>query len=80
MHQLVIRDVGGLQAGETALQRLAKKFTEGDESQLTEALQKAQLIVGVRMGDLAEMRHLIECEGIDVSTRDNVSCGFIGDS
>ena len=45
-----------------------------------EALQKAQLIVAVRMGDLAEVRHLIECEGTDVNVRDHVSCGFIGDA
>ena len=42
-----------------------------------EALQKAQLIVAVRMGDLAEMKHLIECAGMDVNTRDHVRCGFI---
>ena len=60
------------------LQALAKRFTGGDESRLMEALQKAQLVVTVRMGDLVEARHLIECEGADVNTRDRVSCGFIG--
>ena len=62
------------------LQALANEFTGGDESQVMEALQKAQLVVGVRMGDLADVRHLIECEGVDVNTRDHVSCGFIGDT
>ena len=61
----------------TALQSLVDQFAEGDESQLMEALQKAQLIVAVRMGDLAEVRHLIECSGTDVNVRDHVSCGFI---
>ena len=42
-----------------------------------EALQKAQLIVAVRMGDVAEVRHLIECSGTDGNVRDHVSCGFI---
>ena len=41
------------------------------------ALPKAQLIVAVRMGGLAEVRHLVECAGTDVNTRDRVSCGFI---
>ena len=44
-----------------------------------EALQKAQLIVAVRMGGLAAVRQLIECEGTGVKARDPVSCGFIGD-
>ena len=59
---------------------LAMRFTRGDESRLMEALQKAQLIVAVRMGDLAEVRHFIEYAGTDVNVSDYVSCGFIGDT
>ena len=72
--------MGGLQDGETVLQTLANRLTRCDESQLMEALQKAQLIVAVRMGDLAEVRQLIECAGMDVNVRDYVSCGCIGDT
>ena len=43
-----------------------------------EVVRPTQLIVAVRMGDLAEVKRLIECEGTDVNTRDHVSCGFIG--
>ena len=62
------------------LQSFVDQFAEGDESQLMGSLQNAQLIVAVRMGDLAEVRHLIECEGTDVNMSDYVSCGFIGDT
>ena len=58
----------------TLLQTLAGRYTRGDEAQVMEALQKAQLIVAVRMGNLAEVRHLVECEGIDAKARDHVSC------
>ena len=72
----------GLQAGETALalQRLARRYTGGNKSQLMGAHQKAKLVVAVKMEDLAEVRHLIECEGTDINARDHVSCGFIDDS
>ena len=43
-------------------------------------LHTAQVIVAVSMGDLAAVRHLIECEGTGVKARDPVSCGFIGDA
>ena len=36
------------------------------------AVHKAQLIVAVRMGDIAEARHLVECQGVDIHTRDHV--------
>ena len=62
----------------TPLQTFARRYTGGDETRLMKVLQKAQLIVAVSMGDLAQVRHLIECEGTDVNARDHVSCGFIG--
>ena len=45
-----------------------------------EVIRPTRLAVAVRMGNLAEVRHLIEWEGMDVNTRDHVSCGFIGDA
>ena len=60
---------GVLQAGETALQRLAKKCTDGNEAQLTEAIQKGQLIVAVKSGDIAGVQR---CQGVDIHTRDHV--------
>ena len=65
---------GVLQAGETALQTLAKKFTRGDEAQLTGAIQKGQLIVAVKSGDLADVRRLVKCQGVDINGRDHVCC------
>ena len=62
------------------LQTLANRFSSGNESVVMRALHKAQLIVAVRMGDLAEVRRLIECEGMGVKAKDRVSCGFIGDA
>ena len=64
--------IGVLQDGETAVQTLAKRFTSGDEAQLTEAIQKSQLIVAVKSGDIADVRGLMECQGMDVHTRDYV--------
>ena len=61
----------------TALRILAKRFARGDESKVTEVLHTVQVIVAVRMGDLAAVRHLVECAGMDVHTRDHVSCGCI---
>lgn len=60
---------GVLQDGETALQTLAKKFTGGNEAQLTEAIQKGQLIVAVKSGDIAGVQR---CQGVDIHTRDGV--------
>ena len=64
--------IGVLQAGETALQALAKQFTHGDEAQLTEAIQKSQFIVAVKSGDIADVQQLVECQGVDIHTRDHV--------
>ena len=66
--------MGVLQAGETALQSLARQYTDGDESQMIEAIQKGQLIVAVKSGDIAEVRQLVECQGVDIHsvTRDYV--------
>ena len=66
---------GVLQAGETALQRLAKKFAGGNEARLTEAIQKGQLIVAVKSGDIAGVQR---CQGVDIHTRDGVCWAIFG--
>ena len=55
------------------MQILANLSTRGDEAQLMEAIQKAQLVVAVRMRDFAEVRRFVECEGMDANARDYVS-------
>ena len=63
-----------LKVGETALQVFAKRFTRGDEVQLTETIQTAQLILAVKSGDIADVQRLVECQGMDINARDNVCC------
>ena len=63
-----------MQTGETALKSLAKRFTGGDESQLIDDIYKAQLIIAMRRGDIAGVRRLVECPGVDVNGRDRVRC------
>ena len=64
--------MGVLQAGETALQTLAERYTRGDESQLIEVIENARLTIAVKSGDIADIRRLGECQGVDIHTRDRV--------
>ena len=61
-----------LQSGETALQSLSREYTRGDESQLNEAIHTGQLIVAVKSGDIANVRQLVECQGVDINAQDHV--------
>ena len=61
-----------MQAGETALQSLAKRLTHEDETLLMEGIQKAEIIVAVKTGDLSYLRQLVECQGCDVNVKDHV--------
>ena len=56
-----------LQTGKTALQILAKRYTWGDESKLTEGIDKGRLVVAVKAGDVADVQRLVECQGVDVN-------------
>ena len=64
--------LGVLKEGLTALQMLAKRNTGGDEARLIEAIEKGQLIVAVKSGDIADIRRLVENQGADIHTRDHV--------
>ena len=57
---------------------LAKRFTRGNEVRLTDAIQKARLIVAVKNGDIADVRYLVECQGKDIHAKDSV-CWFCFD-
>ena len=54
------------------MKSFAKRFIRGDEAQLAEAIHKGQLIVAVKSGDIADVRRLVECQGVDIHTRDHV--------
>ena len=66
------KPLGVLKAGETALQTLAKRFTQGNEAQVVNAIQQTQLIVAVKSGDFADLRNLVECQGADFKAKDHV--------
>ncbi len=68
------RHLSSVQAGETALQTFANRLTGDDEAKLREGIRKGQLIVAMKSGDLTELRHLIECEGLSGM---DVSCVFV---
>ena len=50
--------VRNLKAGETARHSLASRLIYGDEAQLTDAIRKAQWLIAVKTGDIAELRIL----------------------
>lgn len=60
--------------GETARQSLAARFTYGDEAQLNDAVRKAQWLIAVKTGDIAELRILGHLDdGMIARAQDNVS-------
>ena len=62
-----------LQAGITALKKLAVRFTSSDEIQLLESIHVAQMVVAVKTGDVAELQRYIGLNKMDVNASDHVS-------
>ena len=56
---------------------LASRFADGDEAQLMEGIQQVQPIVAIKVGDLAELRRLLEVQGLDPNAGDYVSGYFL---
>ena len=58
--------------GDTALQTLVNRYSGDNITQFTRAMQKAQLVVAVKTGDIDNLRRLVECEEMDIHARDHV--------
>ena len=51
---------------------LADRFTDDDKAQLLKAIQKAELIIAVKSGDIADVRRLVECQGVGLHAPNQV--------